>query len=115
VPFIGDAIGVLLSSYILSEAARMGASRTILARMAFNIAVEGVIGIVPLAGDVFDAAWKANLRNVRLLNAWLDRPHQAQRSSLGFIAGLVAALVAFLVVVGLLVYYVGALLARSFG
>jgi len=115
VPFIGDAIGVLLSSYILSEAARMGASRTILARMAFNIAVEGVIGIVPLAGDVFDAAWKANLRNVRLLNAWLDRPHRAQRSSLLFLAGLVAALVAFVVVVGLLVYYMGALLAGSVG
>jgi len=45
-PFIGDLVGVLLSSYILAEANRMGVGRTILARMAFNVAVEGVIGIV---------------------------------------------------------------------
>jgi len=66
-PFIGDLAGVLASSYILAEANRMGVGRAVLARMAFNVAVEGVIGIVPLLGDVFDAAWKANQKNVRLL------------------------------------------------
>src|SRR6478752_3090128 len=75
-PFIGDLVGVLLSSYILAEANRMGVGRTILARMAFNVAIEGVIGIVPIFGDIFDAAWKANQQNVRLLNAWAERPHQ---------------------------------------
>jgi hypothetical protein len=88
VPFIGDLIGVLLSSYILGEAARLGAARSVLARMAFNIAIEGVIGLVPFAGDVFDAAWKANQRNVRLLNQWLDRPAPAERSSRLFVLGL---------------------------
>src|SRR3954467_1465794 len=68
-PFAGDLIGVVASSYILSEANRLGVGRTVLARMAFNVAVEGVIGIVPFLGDAFDAAWKANVRNVRLLNA----------------------------------------------
>jgi len=80
-PFIGDLIGVLASSYILAEAQRLGASRAVLARMAFNVAVEGIVGIVPLAGDLFDAAWKANQRNVRLLNDWLDRPHSTERTS----------------------------------
>src|SRR5512145_2015000 len=69
VPFVGDVVGVLLSSYIVGEAARLGASRSVLARMVFNVAVEGLTGLVPLAGDVFDAAWKANQRNVRLLGA----------------------------------------------
>jgi len=49
-PFIGDLVGVLASSYILAEANRMGVGRAVLARMAFNVAVEGVIGIVPLVG-----------------------------------------------------------------
>lgn len=94
-PFIGDLVGVLLSSYIVAEAARLGASRSVLARMALNIAVEGLVGLIPFAGDVFDAAWKANQRNVRLLNRWLERPGRAERSSRLLVLMTIAALVAF--------------------
>ena len=97
-PVIGDAVGVVLSSYIVREAAALGAPRSILARMAFNVALEGLVGVIPLAGDVFDAAFKANQRNVRLLNAWLDAPRAAQRSSRAFVAALVAGVAVFLVV-----------------
>lgn len=94
VPLIGDLVGVLLSSLIAAEAARLGASRSVLARMTFNIALEGIVGLVPFAGDVFDAAWKANQRNVRLLEAWLDQARRAERASRVFIAGIVTAVVA---------------------
>jgi hypothetical protein len=96
-PVIGDAVGVVLSSYIVREAAALGVPGSILARMAFNVALEGLVGMIPLAGDVFDAAWKANQRNVRLLNAWLDAPHAARHSSRRFVAALVAGVVVFLV------------------
>ena len=72
-PVIGDAVGVVLSSYIVREAAALGAPRSILARMAFNVALEGLVGVIPLAGDLFDAAFKANRRNVRLLRRHLER------------------------------------------
>jgi hypothetical protein len=94
VPFLGDLVGVILSSTILVEAARLGASRSVLTRMALNVALEGLVGMVPLAGDVFDAAWKANQRNVRLLGEWLEQPARAQRSSFLLVTGLVAGLVA---------------------
>ena len=94
-PFLGDLVGVLVSSHILGEAARLGASRSVLARMAFNIALEGLVGLIPVAGDLFDAAWKANQRNVRLLGAWLDGPARAERSSRLFVAMIIAGLVAF--------------------
>jgi hypothetical protein len=81
VPFLGDLVGVLASSWILIEAARLGAGTSVLARMALNIALEGVVGTIPLAGDLFDAAWKANQRNVRLLDEWLERPAHAGRAS----------------------------------
>ena len=71
-PVVGDLAGVLLSGYVLVEAARLGAGKAVLARMALNIAIEGVVGIVPLVGDLFDAGFKANQRNVRLLESWLD-------------------------------------------
>jgi hypothetical protein len=104
VPFLGDLVGVLLSTYIVGEAARLGASRTVLARMVFNVAVEGLAGLVPLAGDVFDAAWKANQRNVRLLAAWLEQPRRTQRTSVLFMAGLIVALLAIATVPIVLTY-----------
>lgn len=111
-PFIGDLIGVALSSYILAEANRMGVGRAILMRMAFNVAIEGVVGIVPLFGDAFDAAWKANQKNVRLLNAWAEQPHQTQRASGLFLGGLAAALLVFFGACGFLTYQ---LLRLAFG
>jgi len=103
-PFIGDLIGVALSSYILAEANRMGVGRAILTRMAFNVAIEGVVGIVPLFGDAFDATWKANQKNVGLLNDWAERPHRTRRASGLFLAGLTAALLAFFGVCAWLTY-----------
>lgn len=106
VPFLGDLVGVLLSSYILGEAARLGAPKSVLWRMGLNVGVEGVAGIVPFAGDVFDAAFKANQRNVRLLERWLDEPGRTARSSRFFGAALVGGVVIFvtlLVAAGILV------------
>jgi Domain of unknown function (DUF4112) len=96
VPFIGDLIGVAASSIILMEANRLGAPRSLMTRMSFNVAVEGIVGLVPLAGDLFDAGWKANQKNVRLLTGWMDQPHQAQRRSRRFVVLLVVGLVALL-------------------
>jgi hypothetical protein len=105
-PVLGDVVGVLLSSYIVKEAAALGAPRSILARMAFNVAVEGLVGMIPFAGDVFDAAYKANQRNVRLLDAWLEQPVKAQRSSRAFIGGLLAMVIAFLVLCGIVSFLI---------
>ena len=96
-PFIGDLVGVLLSSYILGEAARLGAPKSVLLRMSGNVALEGVVGIIPFAGDVFDAAYKANQRNVRLLEAWLDEPRHTVRKSRLLNIAIVAAVAGFLV------------------
>jgi hypothetical protein len=77
-------------------------------RMAFNVAVEGLVGMIPFAGDVFDAAFKANQRNIRLLNAWLDDPRRTTVRSRGWAFGVGAALVAFLLLLSVL----GFLIAR---
>jgi hypothetical protein len=99
VPVLGDIVGVLLSSYIVREAAALGVGRSILARMAVNVAIEGIVGMIPFAGDVFDAAFKANQRNVRLLNAWLDDPHRTTVRSRGYVGLLVFGLIVLLVVI----------------
>lgn len=66
-PGVGDAVGIALSSYIVVEAWRMGVPPQILMRMIANIVVDGAIGAVPIAGDLFDFVWKANRRNIDLL------------------------------------------------
>lgn len=68
VPGIGDAITTALSAYVVYEAHRLGAPRTLIA----NVAVDGVVGAVPLIGDAFDVVWRANRRNMRLLRGWLE-------------------------------------------
>lgn len=80
-PFVGDLVGAALSTYIVGEAARLGAPRSVLFRMGLNVVIEALVGIIPFAGDVFDAAFKANQRNVRLLEAWLENPRRTVRSS----------------------------------
>jgi hypothetical protein len=102
IPFLGDLIGVALSSFILKEAARLGAPRSVLWRMGFNVALEGLVGMVPLAGDVFDAAFKANQRNVRLLEAWLQEPRRAARASRFFAAALIAGVIGFFLLLAVL-------------
>lgn len=94
VPLLGDLIGVALSSFIVAEASRLGAPRSLLLRMSFNVAVDGVVGVVPILGDLFDAGWKANQKNVRLLEAWLDHPHRAGRGNRLFVAALALAVAA---------------------
>jgi hypothetical protein len=72
-PGFGDAITTALSLYIVYEAHRLGAPKTMLARMLGNVAIDGVIGVVPVAGDVFDVMFRANRRNVRILREHLER------------------------------------------
>jgi hypothetical protein len=93
VPGIGDLLGAVASTLILGIAARLGAPASLLARMALNVAIDTLVGAVPIAGDLFDAGWKSNVRNVRLLETWLERPRETRRASLAVVVGLAVAAV----------------------
>lgn len=102
-PGAGDIIGAVLSAYIVLEAARFGLPRATLARMALNIVSETALGSLPLLGDFFDATWKANSRNMALLEAHLDQPRPSQTTHWWFLTLLligVAAVVIGLVALG---------------
>jgi hypothetical protein len=87
IPGIGDAAGALMSAYIINEARKLGASRSVLLRMTLNVLIEAVIGAIPFAGDVFDAAYKANMRNLALLELHALDPQGSRRSSRVFVFG----------------------------
>lgn len=67
VPGIGDGITTALAAWIVYEAHRLGVPRRALIRMIGNVAIDGLVGSVPVLGDVFDVAFRANRRNVRIL------------------------------------------------
>ena len=67
IPGGGDLIGGVLSIYIMHAGIRMGVPRAVIIRMFGNVALEFVIGCIPIIGDLFDATWKSNQRNVKLI------------------------------------------------
>ena len=110
VPGIGDAIGAVISAYIINEARSMGAPTSVLLRMSGNVMIETIVGAIPFAGDLFDAAYKANMRNLALLERYELDPSGSRRSSRLFVFGfslllalLVIAMVALpvLIVIGI--------------
>src|SRR5688572_27406419 len=96
VPGIGDAIGALVSVYILNEARLLGAPRSVLMRMSGNVLIETLVGSIPFAGDLFDAGFKANMRNIALLERYHLDPSGSARSSRAFVVFFTLFLIALL-------------------
>jgi hypothetical protein len=98
IPGIGDAMGTMLSLYIIYEAARLGIPKRILLRMCGNTLLESLVGEIPILGDIFDAVWKANVRNMRLIEMHY-RPAQTERPMRNIFFAM-ALLFAFIVAIG---------------
>lgn len=67
IPVAGDLSTLAVSGYMLLILARNGASGFLLARMVLNVLIDTVVGMIPFLGDLFDVAFKANMRNLRLM------------------------------------------------
>lgn len=93
IPGVGDPIGAALSSYLIFEAARLGVPKRTLLRMIGNVAIESLVGIVPILGDIFDIAWKANVRNMVLLRVHSGELTRHSRSPRQVVALVVTALI----------------------
>ncbi|EME47377.1 hypothetical protein DOTSEDRAFT_110741, partial [Dothistroma septosporum NZE10] len=80
IPAAGDAVGVALALLLMKKAMKVegGLDNTIKARMLINIAVDFLVGLVPFIGDLADAAFKCNTKNLRLLEEYLDKKHKPQ-------------------------------------
>jgi hypothetical protein len=81
VPGLGDAVSAILSGYIILQASRLGAPRSVVTRMIANVALDTLVGWIPILGDLFDVAWKSNLRNMALLESHVGQPAAARAGS----------------------------------
>jgi hypothetical protein len=117
IPGLGDTATSFVSLYILQAATKTGVPRVTVARMALNIALDYIVGVIPVIGDLFDVYWKANNRNVALLRRHAQAtPAQERPLEWGdrlFVYGLMAALLLLLVVSIVLAYMILAWIITS--
>jgi hypothetical protein len=67
IPGAGDFVTFLISGYMITILANNGASGFVLARMVLNVIIDALLGSIPILGDIFDVAFKANQRNLALM------------------------------------------------
>ncbi|HWO01503.1 MAG TPA: DUF4112 domain-containing protein [Blastocatellia bacterium] len=113
VPVLGDAVGAIVSAYIVFVSVRYGLPKIVIARMVFNIAADFIVGSIPFLGDAADFVWKVNTRNLRLLNKYASGEGRSFWSDWAWLFILLGALL--FLVVGSLVFVYYALKAAGIG
>ena len=99
VPIIGDLIGGILASYIMYSGMKMGAPPRMIARMAVNIAIDFAIGSIPIIGDLFDLVWKANKKNVELIEETTLLNEETNKINYLIVAMLIVGLIAIILAI----------------
>lgn len=113
-PAAGDALTAVSQVALLITAMRARAPRIVIARMVFNVAVDTLFGSVPLVGDVFDAGFKANRKNLQLLERLEHTPADESRSRSGDYAVLGLAITSVLALIATPIVLAFWLLGRAF-
>jgi hypothetical protein len=113
-PVGGDMVGLVVSTYVLWQVVQFGLPKTILVRMVFNVLLDALVGSVPFLGDLFDTAWKANTKNVNLLEAHLKQPQLSQKADRQFLFLLFGGLILGLLALTILAAIVLTLIVKAF-
>jgi hypothetical protein len=110
IPGGGDLVTGLLSFYIVLTAARLGLPRETLGRLVMNVLIDVLVGTMPVFGDLFDVAWKANSKNMDLLEKHFSVPQTAKKADRVFIFLILGGLLlAILTVSAILIWVVSTL------
>ena len=116
VPGAGDIVGAAVGGWIVVTAARLGAAPSVVARMLLNVGVDALAGAAPVLGDLFDVAFKANRRNLRILEEHVRDPVSTLRRSRAVVWGAAGGVLALLAgLVAAVVWGLTALLAAGVG
>lgn len=97
IPGLGDLIANSVSFYILYKAAVMGCGPSVIIRMGFNILLDNLFDIIPVLGNFFDIFWKANNKNIALIERYVANPRQTTLRSRFAIAAALSVVALFLI------------------
>ena len=102
-PVIGDLLGSILSIYIIYSGSKMGVSSQVITKMSINLGIDFTVGLIPVFGDIFDMGWKANKKNIELIEKNINKTKEKNSFSNLIIATLtILILVVFLMILGFL-------------
>jgi hypothetical protein len=96
IPGIGDALANLIGTIILGLAVRLRVPRIVLARMCLNLLINGVVGAIPIAGDLFSVWFQSNMRNAALLRAAAMKPDRETHLDWLYVGGIIGGTVALM-------------------
>ncbi|MEM8527077.1 MAG: DUF4112 domain-containing protein [Bacteroidota bacterium] len=103
VPYAGDFLSFGISCTLVVAMARHGVSTGVLLRMLWNIALDALIGAIPILGDVFDLTYRANRRNLELLKKHYDKG-KAKGNTLSAVLTVICILIGILILVAWLMW-----------
>ena len=92
-PVLGDLVSPLFTAGIIWQARELGIPKVVQLRMIFNVAIDSLLGMVPLAGDLFDFAWKANNMNMAMLERHAREEHPASPGDWSFVVLMIVVLI----------------------
>ncbi|MEO6910437.1 MAG: DUF4112 domain-containing protein [Edaphobacter sp.] len=115
IPGIGDLVGGIASCIIIVAAWMRGVPYVTVARMVANVGIEVVVGSIPVLGDMFDIAWRANRRNYALLTGSLTEPRKHTIQSWIFLIGLCLVLASLILIPMLLLAWLMDRVLRDIG
>jgi hypothetical protein len=112
-PAAGDLLSATFSLWLIYDAARLGIPKRTLGRMVLNVVIDSLVGTVPVFGDIFDAAWKSNSLNMKLVER--DYSPSTKERSFGRLAlGFLMVMAMLYSMVGLAIYFVVHLILSLF-
>jgi hypothetical protein len=112
IPGLGDILTGLASCILVIAAWFRGVPYVTLLRMVTNLGIDVLVGSIPLLGDAFDIAWKANRRNYALMSRHLRQPHRHTWKDCVFLLGIALALAAIFAVPMLVIFWIAVQLAH---
>lgn len=103
IPVLGDLITLFIAAYIFVQSIQFGLPVVVHVRMLLNILLDQMIKWIPFLGILLDFAWKSNVRNIRLMEQYVDQPTQTHAISWG----IVTSVFLFFVMISVVVIYTG--------
>jgi hypothetical protein len=113
VPWLGDLVSPIFTIAILWQARDLGLPRIVQIRMLINAAIDTLVGMIPLAGDLFDFAWKSNQMNMALLERYAYEERRPAAADWIFVAAIIVILVAIAAVPFLLAGWLLSVIGRQ--
>ena len=116
IPGIGDVLANLMGTVIMGLAARLGVPSIVMTRMSLNLLINGVVGAIPVLGDLFSVWFQSNMRNAALLRDAATQPARSTGRDWTYVVGLIGGTVILLLgLVALVVWLVISLWSRFAG